>query len=983
MAPTSCRHTLIWSLPTVALLLTFLWYKSRRGSSRSDPGGTAKGTRKAKKQEERTKNRTLSLLAEDSKKTVKEDICSTSKEQPVIRKGSSTTGTVCLELGHPEEQQSEINFAAKVIEKPSVENTVPPSGTNFSTDSSEIISVGKSSHDLIVGKCDNSADNKNSLIELSDTSKPSCVINITSDSRLSAEENSGSIEGLLVHCDPKESNFEVKTNCEGAVLQRESSEIAVPTEIDSAIVFPPESDTRISGQLESAAESVISDPKEITYEISNLQESLNEPGLWITIPTDVHTEVAVPKETILEVPPEDETIYEVALQKETIYEVTFEKETNSEASASEEKNPDITVLQETVSKVTVPKNTVFEVPASQEINSEIIVAQETDCDLVATQEITSDIVFAQETDCVLGAAQEINSDVVVAQETETVCELVANQEADFDVTVPQEEDSKVIIPQETHFEVTVSQDCHPGNTIGDTYHSDTFKSEENNLSIGSQCSDCSRVLYSSTFAAGSEEVISATECNGAEDLPSSNLTDRHTEEDTMPEPVREDWTLEKSSDIQAEPTSETQRKDTDQTCGEDNECSQNKDSASAQSARMQTPPPVKEVSDEADTAATGSSCGLEGKLAALELGKGRDSANHSPAEVMLASPSASSYSDEGSSDSGKGCSDLATPPSRTPASGSSVSGDATALSVYEFVLPQHLVGRLIGRHGAFVHQIKAKTNASILIKRHPDTQKLKICAVEGTQLDIESALEMIRKKFPLKHYPSITLEQVCFVPPVTVCPILPECLQLMLVEGVSNDVILSSLVTPGHFFLQQPTHPTFPALNRLNACMNVCYSEPNVPLLPSPVDPGVICAAPTMGGWYRAQIVSVEPETNVCEVKFVDYGGYLSLEHTALRQIRSDFMTLPFQASECFLANVIPTGGEEASWSADAAAVMEELTHGQVLQAQVCDYTEENIPNVFLYAVHCNQVVLVNQELVLRGLAEWWKPEDVNDVSCV
>jgi A-kinase anchor protein 1 len=74
---------------------------------------------------------------------------------------------------------------------------------------------------------------------------------------------------------------------------------------------------------------------------------------------------------------------------------------------------------------------------------------------------------------------------------------------------------------------------------------------------------------------------------------------------------------------------------------------------------------------------------------------------------------------------------VATPPSRTPASGSSLSGDVPLPSVYDFVLPQQLVGRLIGRHGFFVHEIKKNTNASILIKRHPDTQKLKICAVEG------------------------------------------------------------------------------------------------------------------------------------------------------------------------------------------------------------------------------------------------------------
>jgi A-kinase anchor protein 1 len=105
----------------------------------------------------------------------------------------------------------------------------------------------------------------------------------------------------------------------------------------------------------------------------------------------------------------------------------------------------------------------------------------------------------------------------------------------------------------------------------------------------------------------------------------------------------------------------------------------------------------------------------------------------------------------------------------------------------------------------------------------------------GTQADIESALEMIRQKFPAKRFQNVTLEQVCFLPPVPTFPLIPENLYLLLIEGVNNDVILSSLVSPAHFFLQQPTHPTFPALSRLDACMNLCYSEPTAPPLPTPV----------------------------------------------------------------------------------------------------------------------------------------------------
>lgn len=77
----------------------------------------------------------------------------------------------------------------------------------------------------------------------------------------------------------------------------------------------------------------------------------------------------------------------------------------------------------------------------------------------------------------------------------------------------------------------------------------------------------------------------------------------------------------------------------------------------------------------------------------------------------------------------------------------------------------------------------------------------------------------------------------------------------------------------------------------------------------SSISENVICVAPTVEGWYRAQVVAVDAETDTCDIKFVDYGGYLTLNSSLLRQIRGDFMTLPFQAAECYLANVVPIGG--------------------------------------------------------------------------
>ncbi|XP_072381189.1 KH domain-containing protein akap-1 [Diabrotica undecimpunctata] len=331
----------------------------------------------------------------------------------------------------------------------------------------------------------------------------------------------------------------------------------------------------------------------------------------------------------------------------------------------------------------------------------------------------------------------------------------------------------------------------------------------------------------------------------------------------------------------------------------------------------------------------------------------RDSANHSPSDVMLASPSLSSISDnhsEGSSDSGKGGSDVATPPaSRTP--GIDVSSNVRTL--YEFVIPQSLVGKLIGRHGCFVTQIKDKTNALIIVRAHPTNNKMKLCLVEGTRTEIDSALKMVRDKFPAKRYPEITLEEVHLVPEVPTVSLISDHLYLKLVEGVNNDTVLSCLVAPNHLFLQQPTHPSYPSLNLLTNCMNGCYSQSESPLLPSPIPENTICAAYSVHAWYRAMVLSSDAESSY--VKFLDYGGFAYVDNSQLRQIRGDFMLLPFQAAECMLAN-IKSVNEDGSWPEEAYNLVADLAKGSIMYTQVADYTEDGLPLVLIYAVIGSQV---------------------------
>lgn len=304
------------------------------------------------------------------------------------------------------------------------------------------------------------------------------------------------------------------------------------------------------------------------------------------------------------------------------------------------------------------------------------------------------------------------------------------------------------------------------------------------------------------------------------------------------------------------------------------------------------------------------------------------------------------------------------------------SGSVPGLFVYEFDLPQELCGRLIGRQGKHVKSIKERTNANVFIKRHPFDSNLKTVVVEGSRTSVHEALDIIRRKFPPSQFPTVTLIQTNMISSHGVS--LPESLQLHLPEGASCDVILSSLVSAGHFFLQQPTHPTYPSLSTLDQCMINCYTQMDTPLLPQPVEAGVICAAPVMNGWFRAQIIYVFENRTECEIKFVDYGGFSQVPISSLRQIRSDFMTLPFQASECYLANVRPVD-RNASWSSEATAVFEELAQGQILQALLVEYAEDGIPCVHLYRVQGVSSMFINRELVERGLAVWvdnshWDP---------
>lgn len=233
----------------------------------------------------------------------------------------------------------------------------------------------------------------------------------------------------------------------------------------------------------------------------------------------------------------------------------------------------------------------------------------------------------------------------------------------------------------------------------------------------------------------------------------------------------------------------------------------------------------------------------------------------------------------------------------------------SSLVTYDFELAQTHVGFIVGKGGSIVQLIRAKSGATVNILRHPSKKKLKWCNVQGTQEQVDTAIAIIKTKLPR----GVDVKRVDMDVYADVSVILPnstinkDLLQLQLIDGINNDVIVSTIVNAGHLYFQQPLHPSYPALNTLQGCMNQSYSSFEAPVLPN-FNIDTVCVGLIDGHWYRLQIIDHQPDSTHCLAKYLDYGGYCYVQTTDLRQIRTDFMSIPFQAIEAHLSDVKPIG---------------------------------------------------------------------------
>ncbi|KAJ8973190.1 hypothetical protein NQ317_014991 [Molorchus minor] len=117
--------------------------------------------------------------------------------------------------------------------------------------------------------------------------------------------------------------------------------------------------------------------------------------------------------------------------------------------------------------------------------------------------------------------------------------------------------------------------------------------------------------------------------------------------------------------------------------------------------------------------------------------------------------------------------------------------------------------------------------------------------------------------------------------------------------------------------------------------MNLCYTDAESHYCQTPYQRIAICAAYSVDAWYRAMVLSTDTDTEISYVKILDLVVLAYVENSQLRQIRGDFMLLPFQAAECILANIKSVNGPQsvsgyAEWVTTDEAPTQENAEGAV-----------------------------------------------------
>eukprot|EP00088_Acartia_fossae_P036509 TRINITY_DN3772_c0_g1_i1.p1 TRINITY_DN3772_c0_g1~~TRINITY_DN3772_c0_g1_i1.p1 ORF type:complete len:583 (-),score=204.75 TRINITY_DN3772_c0_g1_i1:307-2055(-) len=173
-----------------------------------------------------------------------------------------------------------------------------------------------------------------------------------------------------------------------------------------------------------------------------------------------------------------------------------------------------------------------------------------------------------------------------------------------------------------------------------------------------------------------------------------------------------------------------------------------------------------------------------------------------------------------------------------------------------------------------------------------------------------------------------------------------------------HNITVASAVDSCHVFIKQMNNPTHAGLAPLEEAMLEAYQLECGPELLRPIATGSLLAVKSDSKWYRCQVVAFNEANDTCDIKFVDHGGYTTVPVSDLRQLRTDFIRLPFQAIEVYLAHMSPATDEIV------IDIVSDILFRDDVSINMVGHAEDGVPVVQAFFYVNDFVHLLTQEVV-------------------
>ncbi|XP_061394815.1 tudor and KH domain-containing protein homolog [Musca vetustissima] len=272
----------------------------------------------------------------------------------------------------------------------------------------------------------------------------------------------------------------------------------------------------------------------------------------------------------------------------------------------------------------------------------------------------------------------------------------------------------------------------------------------------------------------------------------------------------------------------------------------------------------------------------------------------------------------------------------------------------EIYVPQSVCGKIMGRCGEAMQEICRISLAKVSVDagvRSANTRRITITGnrqqvniarkmiedkIEEDE-NLRRAVEEVEQKREPRRSPANSVNSSMYSSQTSLSSHLPPREKLMAARNDEKpmEVYVSAIASPAKFWVQL-IGPQTKKLDDLVANMTAYYSNAENRAMHQIHEPylGQIVATVFKhdNKWYRAEVVGIlpnqyNPNEVVLDLYFVDYGDSEYVLPHEIFELRTDFLTLRFQAVECFLANVKSTLiSDPQTWEPQSIEFFEDFT---------------------------------------------------------